>query len=352
MPSPRFLLPGLVAILAACASSRSPRSTTPTATRPRVEAPEVATAPSPEPPGTTSVLGAGAPPIVAIPVSPIPAAPVGPAAVAPVVEPEGLRPAVPAAPLPGTRAVSTPAPSAPAAPGITPPAPRATTAAFAWPTTLPAFLTELRRRARSGEEPELAPVADLLDEIATASPGVGAPLSIERRRDLEARERAAFGRGTGWCTLTSFVEPGADATAMRASYLDLDRVAEYTGRPGASVVRREGDVTIGRTDAIRRALTFEFGARWTFRAKSLDRGPARLVVTSMLPAADTLHMLTTRGVMVAFPARDGLFVAEMNVSVVDFEVPGLLRGSAEGIARKELLARIEGIRAHWRDYPR
>ena len=103
---------------------------------------------------------------------------------------------------------------------------------------------------------------------------------------------------------------------------------------------------------MRRVLAFEFGARWTFRAKSLDRGLARIVVTSMAPAADTLHMMTTRGVMVAFPARDGLFVAEMNSSVVDFEVPALLKGSAEGIARKELLARIGGIRAHWRDYLR
>ncbi len=181
-------------------------------------------------------------------------------------------------------------------------------------------------------------------------PGAGVEVSVTRRQDVEAREKAKFGGGTGWCTLSHFVEPGADATAMRASYLDIDRVREYTGKPGASMLRREGDVTIGRTDAMRKVLAFEFGARWTFRAKSLDRGPARIVVTSMVPAADTLHMLATRGVMVAFPAREGLFVAEMNASLVDFEVPPLLKAPAESLARKELLARIDGIRAHWREY--
>lgn len=366
MPSRRTLTAGLAVVLSACASARARDRTgaPPSGARPLEAAGERAR-PGPSP----TVGGPVAPPASARPAATAPSlAPGLPVAPAPVEAPAGLRPAAPAEPLPNATAhdrratapdsapaARTPLPSPPPPPVVppatpAPPRPPAAPSADAWPTTLTEFLVELGRRARAGTEPDLAPVADLLDEVIAAVPTSGAEISITRMPAIEAREKARFGRGTGWCTLTHFVEPGADASAMRASYLDIDRVHEYTGKPGASMLRREGNVTIGRTDAIRRVLAFEFGARWTFRAKSLDRGPARIVATSMEPAADTYRMLATRGVMIAFPARDGLFVAEANASLVDFEVPPLLKGSAEGIARKEMLARVTGIRTHWREY--
>ena len=381
MPSLRTLGSGLCVVLAACTSSKRSHPGEPAPPSPalRVSSSADTTHTVPDVPARATTSPVAVPsPTTTLPVPPIatatpPPAPVPgelrPAVTAAPLPAAGVRPAAPGSPSTGAASpVPSIAPSSPPAvarvgPPPAPPAPPAVPSIARsapstapanptppWPTTLKEFLAELNRRAHSGAEPEFAPVADLIDEIAAAVPTAGAEITITRMRDVEAREKASVGRGTGWCTLTYFVEPGADANAMRTSYLDIDRVHEYTGKPGASLLRREGEFTIGRTDAIRRVLAFEFGARWTFRAKSLDRGTARLVVTAMEPAEDTFRMLRTRGVIVVFPARDGLFVAEANASLVDFEVPPLLKGSAEGIARKEMLARVAGIRAHWREY--
>ena len=223
-------------------------------------------------------------------------------------------------------------------------------ARVAVPATAIELVKGLRRRAATGAEPDLAPVVDLLDAAIAALSAASTEVTLTRLKDIEALEKARTGVGTGFSSLATYLEAGADADALRRAYLDFDRVGEYTGKPGTTTLRREGDVTIGRTDAVRKVLTMEFGARWTFRAKSLDRGVARILVMSLAAAPDTAHMLATRGMMIAIPTRAGVLVAEANASHVDFEVPGVLKGTAESLARKETLARIGGIRAHWSDY--
>ena len=268
-------------------------------------------------------------------------------------------PAVPAGPLSPSSRLSpairpAPAPTVePTPPRIDPPVtPIVSVApvAASWPATAPEFFAELRRRAASGQETDLASLVDLLDAVIAALPAANEVVAQTRLKDIEEVERERVGRGLAWATISTYVQPDADATAMRAAYLDFDRVGEYTGKPGTKTLGRVGDVTIGKTDAIRKLLTLEFGARWTFRAKSLDRGGARIIVTTMADAPDTSHMVATRGFMIAFPTRRGLLVAEANASLVDFEVPGILKGTAESMARKETLARINGMRTHWREY--
>jgi hypothetical protein len=222
--------------------------------------------------------------------------------------------------------------------------------AASWPRSAPEFFAELRRRAADGSEPDLAAVVDLIDAAADGISAASIEVARTRLPGIEEADRAPVGRGLAWATLSTYVEPGADATAMRAAYLDFDRVGEYTGKPGTKTLRREGNVTIGHTDAVRKLLALELGARWTFRAKSLDRGEARLIVSSLVPSEDTSRMLATRGIMIALPTPDGLLVAEVSSSLVDFNVPALLKGTAESMARNESLARIRGLRAHWREY--
>ena len=61
-------------------------------------------------------------------------------------------------------------------------------------------------------------------------------------------------------------------------------------------------------------------------------------------------MLFTQGICLAVPEADGLHVAEIAVSVMDYSVPPFLKGIAEQTVRKEMLARTGGLRAHWREY--
>ncbi len=282
-----------------------------------------------------------------------PAEPVSPAT-APAVPAAPLTPASQAAPAPAVQPTpievapsATPAASTAPAPAVSAPVP---TTADTWPVTAPEFFAELRRRTLAGQEPDLAPLVDLLDAAIAALPAATQEIANARLRDVEATEAARALPGLAWASLSTYVEPGADATAMRAAYLDFDRVEEYTGKPGTRTIRREGNLTLGRTDAMRKVLSMEFGARWTFRAKSLDRGVARIIVTTLVKTPDMAHMVATRGMMIAFPMLRGLLVVEANASFVDFEIPGIIKGPAEMIARKELLARINGARAHWREY--
>ena len=168
--------------------------------------------------------------------------------------------------------------------------------------------------------------------------------------ELEALTRAPFGRGTGWSTITTWREEGGDADAIRAVYLDFDRVPEWLGKPGTRAVARSPTAVLGETDAVRRALAFEFGAAWRFLAHPLDRGGARLIASTMVPWDGTRHMMATHGIVVAFPEGASVRVVEVMTTCVDFEVPALIRDLAEGTARKELYARNAGIRDHWQEY--
>ena len=344
----------------------APPSRVPTSDRPSAIIPSIPTGPSiPVSPSIPATDGSGAKPAAPPPEStelrpcvPAPALPGSPSywlPAGPVVPVSpATSPAVPAGPL------SPPSGGAPSpAPTIAPssrrsPAPAETRAATlvvaSWPATAPEFFAELLRRVAAGSEPELTPVADLLEAAAAVVASAAAEVASTRLRDIEQTARAQVGRGLAWSSLSTYVEPDADATALRAAYLDFDRVGEYTGKPGTKTLRREGDATFGKTDAVRRMLAMEFGARWTFRAKSLDRGRARIIVTSLVAADDTAHMLATRGMMIAFPTSDGVVVTEASSSVVDFQVPSILKGTAESMARKEALARIHGMRTHWREY--
>jgi hypothetical protein len=184
--------------------------------------------------------------------------------------------------------------------------------------------------------------------LATA----GDDVAIVRLPSLEAVERARPGAGTAFATFSGHFTPEADPDALRAAYLDFDRLEEWTGKAGTRVVAREGDDVIVSSDAVRRVLGTEFGARWRFRARPLSRGDARVTVTRLVPAETNAHMLATRGVLVAFPERGGTRVAEVAASALDWTVPALLKGIASNAALSEMRARHEGVRAHWREYVR
>ncbi len=274
-----------------------------------------------------------------------------------------LRPVADASPV----AVPAPSPIAraaavaalPASPSAVPAPPAAPSAARAAampvvpePRTLREVLDRLRRDARSGADPELSAHAELLDSVAGALPPAANEVALLRMPGLEAAGVARHRGRLGFATLTSYVERGGDAEALRRVYLDYDRIPEFTGKPGTRTLAREPGAVLGRTDAMRRTLGIEYGARWTFRSRPVDRGSARLIVSSMVEAADSAHMIFTQGIWIGLPEGDGVRVVEAALSVMDFEVPGILKGIAEQTARKELLTRTEGMRRHWRQYVR
>lgn len=161
---------------------------------------------------------------------------------------------------------------------------------------------------------------------------------------------APYGRGTAWATVATYRERGASPDALRAVYLDFDRLHEWTGKRGTRLLRREGVDSYGSIDAVRSAFGIQFGARWDIRTRSLERGDARLLVTTMIDSPTTSHMLATHGMLVLFPEANAVRVVEANTSVVDFEVPGIVKGAAVSSAKKEMENRIAGFRAHWPEY--
>lgn len=305
-----------------------------------------------------------------------PGSPDGPVPPAAPTAPPALLPIAPTsrAVLPPPRHV--PAPGAPPRPDAlppphptgTPPAPpheaatrtpptapvpsRAVPPAAPEPRTFVAWVDRLRRDAASGADAELASHASLLDALAAHPPPGATETTIVRVPELEATAQARPGAGLGFATITSYVEPGGDADALREVYLDFDRVPEFTGKPGTRTLSREPGAVVAKADAIRKTLGFEYGARWTFRAQRLERGSARLLATTQVEAGDTAHMLFTQGLFLAVPEADGLHVAEIAISVMDYTVPALLKGIAEQTVRREMLARTGGLRAHWREYVR
>lgn len=280
----------------------------------------------------------------------VPYAPPAPAATA------GRPPAVaPTAPAPhGATAPAVAAPPAPVA-GLRPPPPAPTNPRVlaAPPASVPARpsdpLDGMRAAARGGDA-DFAPVADLLAEALERLPVADATTHIERLPGREAQARATVGRGTAWATATTYVEAGADADALREAYLDFDRVPVYTGKPGTRTVERRGDVVVAAVDGVRRILALEVGARWRFEARRVDRGAVRAIVTRQVDDPTTWKMATTRGLVLFVPDGADVRVVEVAVSVVDFEVPPLLRGVAEKTALGEMRARVDGVRAHWREY--
>ena len=268
--------------------------------------------------------------------------------------PKASPPATPSAP---PRVAGTAPPAAIPASRVAPPAARAGEAPASpvledGPAGFRARAERLARDAASGADPDLRDHADLLAAIAGRSGDAARETRIEVQRDLAAAARERVGRGTGWATLTTYVEAGGDADALRRVYLDYDRLHEWTGRRGTRVTGREGSDVLAYTDGVRTAMGVRYGARWSYRARSIDRGTARLIVTTQVEADGTEGMLTTRGVALFAPEAGGVRVAEAAASVVDFEVPSVLRGMAEGTALRELRARTDGFRTHWREYVR
>jgi hypothetical protein len=190
----------------------------------------------------------------------------------------------------------------------------------------------------------------LLDAAARAAPHASAALRLVRQPDLEAAARARVGRGTGWAVVTTYVEAGADARALRAAYLDFERVGEWTGKPSTTVLSRGDGVAVVRVDGLRSAFGIRYGAKWTFEARGLERAGVLAILSRQVDDPATEAMLATRNLLLFVPGADGVTVLEASDSVVDYEVPALLRSLAVGAVFAEMKARVAGLRAHWREY--
>lgn len=199
-------------------------------------------------------------------------------------------------------------------------------------------------------DPVYAEHLDLLDAALEALPRADATLRLVRHPGLEASARARTGRGTAFAAVTTWVEADGDARAIRDAHLDVGRVPAYTGRPGTTLLERRGDETYARSDGVRRFLGAQVGARWRFVARAVDRGAARGIVTRQVPHEETEGMIETRGLMLAVPGEGGVRVVEVSASVLDVTVPPMVEGLAAAAALREMRARAEGIRAHWREY--
>lgn len=267
--------------------------------------------------------------------APAPALQVAPPAAPAGAAPAPVRAAVPAA-APAPISASTPA----AAPN--PAAPR----------TFRETVTDLLREALAGRDRDLAPYADLLEEIDRLPPEAPERTTVVRDAERERAVVAAQGKGTALASIATFFERAGDAAALRRVFLDFDRSPELTGKPGTRLVSRTGPVSLGESDATRKVLWLSFSARWRFEARELDRGTARLFVSAMTPWEGTDHVLESRGVFVAVPERDGVRVAHAVVSAVDFAIPAIARGAAVSMAEREVRDRVDALRAHWREYVR
>jgi hypothetical protein len=254
--------------------------------------------------------------------------------------------------MPAPAPVPPPPVASVAAPGVPAPAPLAPRAPPCAARTFEEVLAALARDAASGADPALSGHADLLDEVARLAPPAGEKTRIVRLPEAEARAVERAGRGTAFARATTYVEAGAPPEALRRATMDYDRLAEWTGHPGTRVLSRDGGTAVCETDAVRSFLALSFGVKWRFEAKALDRGEARVVVTRMVQPEVAEHVLLARSVWVGVPVAGGTRVVEVSSSAVDYDVPGLVRGVAEGSAKKEMLARTAGIRGHWREYLR
>jgi hypothetical protein len=358
-----------LALLAACKTTpraSSARAATPATPTPRTEpwssdAPitsrplvSLASPPSPPAPPRSPTVTA-APPVIAAAAAPLLVAPSVPGELTPALTAMPLpgsptRAAPATVPAPTVPAVTAPAVTARAAPAFAAAPPTIVAAAPAWPTTIGAFIARLRSDAASGRDPALAGHVDLLDVAGRLAADATEEMAISRAPELEAAEVARFGRGLGWATITSYVEAGGDAAAIREAYLDFDRVGEYTGKAGTRRIERRGDVVVGFTDGVRSALGMQFGAKWRFEAHTLDRGPARISASHQAEDPATWKMLSSRSLMIAFQEPGGVRVIEVAASVLDFSVPPILRSIAIQTALREMTARAQGIRGHWREY--
>jgi hypothetical protein len=191
-----------------------------------------------------------------------------------------------------------------------------------------------------------------MEAIDRLGPDAPEDTAIVRDKEHEAATTAAHGRGTALAATASFFEPGGEAAALRRVFLDFDRTLELTGKAGTRLVSRSGPVSLGETDATRKILWLTYSARWRFEARELDRGSARLFVSTTVPWDGTDHVLESRGLFLAVPERGGVRVAHATVSAVDFEIPGIARGAAASLAEREIRERVDGLRAHWREYVR
>ncbi|MBL9087467.1 MAG: hypothetical protein JNM10_10020 [Planctomycetia bacterium] len=199
-------------------------------------------------------------------------------------------------------------------------------------------------------DPAFADHLPLLEAAARAAPRATAAVSLERQPDLEAAARARVGRGTGWAVVTTYVEAEGDARALRTAYLDFERVGEWTGKPSTSVRSRGDGVAVVHVDGLRSALGIRYGAKWTFEARTLERPGVLAILSRQVADPATDAMLSTRNLLLFVPEAGGVRVLEASDSVVDYEVPALLRNLAVGAVFAEMKARVAGLRAHWREY--
>jgi hypothetical protein len=137
---------------------------------------------------------------------------------------------------------------------------------------------------------------------------------------------------------------------LRAAHLDFERVGEFTGKPSTSVRSRGEGVAVVRVDGLRSALGIRYGARWTFEAHTLERDGVLAILSRQVDDPTTDAMLSTRNLLLFVPEAGGVRVLEASDSVVDYEVPALLRNLATGAVFSEMKARVAGLRGHWREY--
>ncbi|MFO0932868.1 MAG: hypothetical protein U1E39_09170 [Planctomycetota bacterium] len=250
--------------------------------------------------------------------------------------------ASPASPTSRPTSPPTASPTPRTAPASTHPPPPA--AAPAGPRPLEEVVAALRA------DPRFADHRALLDAAARLAPRASDEIHLERRPDLEAAARARVGHGTGFAVVTTYLEADGDARALRAAYLDFERVGEFTGKPSTTVLSRGDGVAVVRVDGIRSAFGIRYGAKWTFEARTVELDGVLAILSRQVDDPATDAMLATRNLLLFVPGPDGVRVLEASDSVVDYEVPAFLRSVAVGAVFKEMRARVAGLRAHWREY--
>ena len=215
------------------------------------------------------------------------------------------------------------------------------------------LIATLRARAESGEDKDLASHADLLAAIEKHGMNVEEKAAVRRAKEVEQAIGSKWKDGTAFCTVTCYVEPGAQAPLVCKAYSSYEHYQEWTGRPDVQLVSREGPDSIAAANGVRSGpFGLKFGAKWRFRSHPITRGRASINVVRMVPSADTEHMRETRSLLVAFPEEGGARVTEVSASDVDIDTPAVIGGIAISIAIKDVRERATNLRSRWQEVSR
>jgi hypothetical protein len=237
--------------------------------------------------------------------------------------------------------LSQPGPAAPPPPPVAPPA------IPLEEMTFPQLIAALRTRAEAGEDPDLAPHADLLAAVATHALEATEEMRVERARDIETPLAAKWPGYRSWATIVTYVEPGADPARVTRAHRSFERFAEWTGQEHGRVVSRKGEEIEVAIDA-----TFlSFGPKWRYRGRPIVRGKARINVLTMVPSPETKDVADARGLLIAFPVPGGVHVVDSSATVVEIHVPEIVLTLVKSASMKDLRERMEGLRHRWKELP-